>query len=603
MAFVHYPLKPRAAFSECVPEHVQAAAAPHAARPALRLRGAVLCAALCAALAGPLAMVPAQAAVLGEANVRSWLGQRLDAEIEISSLTAAEAEALLVRIPAADAFTAAGIDMTALVRSLRVTLEKRGDQTFVRLNSDQAVNEPFLMLLVELNAGGTRTVRQYALLIDPAPLDRPQSFNVEPAIAEPQSPEGKSPAESAAPPAADNAAAQSGVPAAAAATNAAPAGNSRLIATTTRRVRKGETLVAIGNEVKPEGVRLEQVLVALQRANPQAFAGSNINRMKSGSVLSVPSADSMRDLDAKAARRTVIAQSADFQRYREALAERMNIPAATAGNDAAAPTAGNRSSSGAVGVTVKEPGVRPEPQDQLKLTAPGQQSANAAANARGANDRKAVDQIAADKALADANSRIAALEKNLTQMEQMLEVRDRKLADAQNAAELAAQDTKKTVAKPVAGPSNDTPKDSSNQAPKGTSPAAVKTPAASPATARQHAWVKYLSDPVVRAMAAGAAVIALLALLGARWRARAQAGGKQDGRGKRSKVNLVGSGTVISADASNEMITGLGVVVNSGGDAVLATTASGGLQTKIAPPPTSSYSISMKRTAWRELVD
>ncbi|MEY4754669.1 MAG: hypothetical protein RJA44_2344 [Pseudomonadota bacterium] len=65
----------------------------------------------------------------------------------------------------------------------------------------------------------------------------------------------------------------------------------------------------------------------------------------------------------------------------------------------------------------------------------------------------------------------------------------------------------------------------------------------------------------------------------------------------------LGSGTVISADASNEMITGLGVVVNSGGDAVLATTASGGLQTKIAPPPTSSYSISMKRTAWRELVD
>ncbi len=525
---------------------------------------AALCAALSAALGSAFTLpAPAHAAVLGDVRVRSYLGQKLDAEIEISSLTASESEALLVRIPAADAFAAAGIDMTALVRSLRVTIEKRGEQTFVRLNSNQTIAEPFLMVLVELNASGTRTLRQYALLIDPAPLDRPQQAgNVEPAIAEP--------ADARAPSTAGNAAA---APPAASSSNNAATGNARLTATSSRRVRKGDTLAAIGNEVKPEGVKLEQVLIALQRANPQAFDGNNINRMKSGSVLSVPSSDSMRDIDATAARRIVIAQSADFQRYREALAERMNIPAANAakgvnaGNDGSAAAAGNRSSSGSVGVTVKEPGARPEPQDQLKLTAPGQASNNAAgktaANANGANDRKTIDQIAADKALADANSRIAALEKNLTQMEQMLEVRDRKLADAQKAAELAAKDAKgagdagKTdnapanpaatagaPSTPEAPATSATPNTSSTEAPV---PAAKKAPpvsvakAPAPAVVTPSSWTDYLNDPIARAVAAGAAVLALLALAGLRLRTRRAGSDKQGRRGKRGKVNLVGS--------------------------------------------------------------
>ena len=578
MAFVPDPLTPRCALPEHVPERVPERALAwvpeHALarvpRAASRVRSATLSVVLSTvmiATLGTLAGAPARAAVLGEASVRSYLGQKLDAEIEISSLTAAEAEALLVRIPAADAFTAAGIDLTPLVRSLRVTLEKRGDQTFVRLNSDQAVNDPFLMLLVELNAGGTRMLRQYALLIDPAPVDRPRSLAVEPAIAEPQAREDKAPA-SAEPDArsaagnvdgnATNSPAASPAPTSTspAAANSSATANARLVATTTRRVRKGDTLVGIGNEVKPEGVRLEQALVALQRANPQAFAGNNINRMKSGSVLSVPSADSMRAIEPNAARRIIVAQSADFQRYREALAERMNIPTANAGNDAAAPATGNRSSSGSVGVKVQEPGTRSEPQDQLKLTAPGQAGANTAA---GTNDRKAIDQMAADKALADANSRIAALEKNLSQMEQMLEVRDRKLADAQQAAELAAKDPKKgeaarqPQASPEAASSSPSPAPAPTATPAPPSPgvaadavnaqpgAAAKAPGAQPVTAARSRWSAYLHDPLVRAVAAGALLMALLAWLALRVRARRQVGAQPGRRGRRSKVNLVGS--------------------------------------------------------------
>jgi pilus assembly protein FimV len=532
MFFALIPLKPYAS-----PAGMRMGTAVKRGR---RLSHAMLTTALSAVLLAPLVLqLPAQAAVLSEAQVRSYLGQKLDAEIEISGLTAAEAEALLVRIPPADAFASAGIDMATLVRSLRLTLEKRGEQTFVRVNSDQAVTDPFLMLLVELNAGGTRTVRQYALLIDPAPLERAQPANVEPAVGEPMShPNTALAAPDAAPATASPADTPAGTNTNA---NASASSTARFTATTTRRVRKGETLVAIGNDLKPEGVRLEQVLVALQRANPQAFAGNNINRMKSGSVLSVPSADSMRALDANAARRIVIAQSADFQRYRTALAERMNAPARPAGTDAAIPAAGNRSSSGAVGVTVQEPGARPQAQDQLKLTAPSAISDTdgkriPAADASATNDKRAIDQLSADKALADANSRIAALEKNLSRMEQMLEVRDRKLADAQKAATAPADPS-------AAGTITGAPKDKLAES--------AKSSKSSLAPATPVAWADYLQAPLVRVLAAAAVLLALLAWL-LRLRSR-RSDGKQ-GR-KRSKVNLVGSGTGQAAAAVGAMET------------------------------------------------
>ena len=62
------------------------------------------------------------------------------------------------------------------------------------------------------------------------------------------------------------------------------------------------------------------MLVSLFRANPAAFIGSNMNRLKAGVVLSVPSAETAQAVPAGEARQTITAQSADFGAYRQRLA-------------------------------------------------------------------------------------------------------------------------------------------------------------------------------------------------------------------------------------------------------------------------------------------
>jgi pilus assembly protein FimV len=114
--------------------------------------------------------INANSAALGDASVRSALGQRLEAEVDIAALTAVEAESVSVKLAPPDLWASAGIDLGALQRSLRLSVEKKEGRHLVRIASDIAVNEPFMHLLIELSASGVRTIRQYVLLIDPPVL-------------------------------------------------------------------------------------------------------------------------------------------------------------------------------------------------------------------------------------------------------------------------------------------------------------------------------------------------------------------------------------------------------------------------------------------------
>src|SRR5436190_14965349 len=66
------------------------------------------------------------------------------------------------------------------------------------------------------------------------------------------------------------------------------------------------------------------MLVALFRSNPNAFAGDNMNRLKAGVVLALPSSDDAKGITTADAREVIRTQSADFGSYRQKLAG--NVP-------------------------------------------------------------------------------------------------------------------------------------------------------------------------------------------------------------------------------------------------------------------------------------
>ena len=123
------------------------------------------------------------------------------------------------------------------------------------------------------------------------------------------------------------------------------------------------SLGRIAGQLKPADISLDMMLVALYRANPDAFIGNNMNRLKSGQILSVPAADGMRGLEAGEAHGTVVAHAADFNAYRNKLAGQVANAA-----PAKAPES-TQSATGKITAKVEErPTAANESKDQLKLS-------------------------------------------------------------------------------------------------------------------------------------------------------------------------------------------------------------------------------------------
>ena len=127
-------------------------------------------------------------------------------------------------------------------------------------------------------------------------------------------------------------------------------------------VKRGDTLSKIAKEYKPNDVTLEQMLVLLYRNNKDAFAGNNMNRLKTGKVLSVPDPAEAADISVKEARKQVRMQVADFNAYRERIA-------GGAGEGAGGEESGQAATGRLSGpVTDKGAPASGEPKEVLKLS-------------------------------------------------------------------------------------------------------------------------------------------------------------------------------------------------------------------------------------------
>jgi len=350
-----------------------------------------------AAAALSLPSAPSWGLGLGRMAVQSALGESLRAEIDVTSITPEEAASLRVRVAPAEAYRAAGVDYSSILAGTQVSLARRADgRPYLRVASDRVVQEPFVDVILELTWSSGRLVREYTLLLDP-PTARAAAPAAPPAPVAPVISAAPTPAPRAAAPAAPSAAAPSSPPATAAPRAAAPAPTpapapaARATAGSgvdEYRVRDGDTLSRVAQRTLREGVSLDQMLVALWRSNPQAFIENNMNRMKSGSLLSVPTAEAARQTPSPEARQTIQAQSADFGAYRQRLAS--GAPAVRTNEPA-------RQAAGTVQAQVDDRKAAPASPDRLTLS---QGAARAGAEASVSKDTQSREQAARKAELA-----------------------------------------------------------------------------------------------------------------------------------------------------------------------------------------------------------
>ncbi|MFZ6719430.1 FimV/HubP family polar landmark protein [Undibacterium sp. Ji49W] len=390
--------------------------------------------ALSVAVASSLFMLSsAHATGLGKLTVLSALGQPLRAEIELTSPSKEEIDSLVPRLASPDAFKQANIDFNSALLSLRFAVEQRGQAYVIRISSAQAMNEPFVDMLLELNSANGKLMREYTFLLDPAELRNSQSAQVtNPTTVanQPQNAAGRNTAQNGRElnAVANAAAGRAATKAPAASTE----GKKEVKAAGDYQVRNGDTLGKIAGSYKPEGVSLDQMLVSLYRANPQAFNGSNMNRLKSGQILTIPDAETVRSTTGGEAHSVVTAHAADFNAYRNRLADQVaSAPAEKT------PATGKQSAGGAITAKVKEvPTATSDSPDKLKLSKANPAEAKNAKGKGGSEE----DRLAKDKAAAEASARMKELEKNVGDLQKLLEVKNKDLAAKQ--AELNAKEQK-----------------------------------------------------------------------------------------------------------------------------------------------------------------
>lgn len=429
-----------------------------------------------------IASTDASAFALGQLKVQSALGEPLRAEIDVTEIAANEADGLKINIATAEAFKNAGVPYNSALSDVKATLQRRaGGQYVVRLSGNRPMNDPFIDLLVEANGSSGRIVRDYTVLLDP-PATRQATTS---APAAPISPQITAPVERAAPAARARrerppvVAAPSAAPAAPAATAPAPAAAAPAAAATTPArgaggeqvtVQRGDTAGKIAAAHKPADVSLDQMLVALLMANPDAFVGGNVNRMRAGAVLDLPSAAEASAVPPAEARRTVTAQSRDFGSYRQRLAD--NAPTS---NVAAA----SRKASGKVQANVEDRNAAASSPDKLTIS-----QGNAAT-------RAADEKVAQNRQAQDSSNRVAELSKNINELNKLKATAGTGSSAAAPAAAPApatpgipvpAPNTSATITPPAASPAP-APAAAAPVAPPAPAPVAAAAPAAAPAAA------------------------------------------------------------------------------------------------------------------------
>ena len=256
--------------------------------------------------------------------VQSKKGEPLLAEIDLNDISAQEQIELRAGMASADIYKVTQVEfpnINGTPLDINVELMRRdGGRYYIKLSSDKAVSNNFIDLLIELRWSTGRLIKKFSVALSDTKVE---------AKAEPK--------------------ASMPVISAVASTD-----SDKLV------VERGDTASEIA-VTKLEGrVSLDQMLLAMLRSNPDAFVASNVNRLKAGAVISMPTAKQAAEVSREDARKQIQIQAKEFDDYRAELANR-----AAGGN---APQA-SRDTSGKLSAQLDNSKAK-GPQDKLTLSKP-----------------------------------------------------------------------------------------------------------------------------------------------------------------------------------------------------------------------------------------
>ena len=217
-------------------------------------------------------------------------------------------------------------------------------------------------------------------------------------------------------------------------------------------IKRGETLSKIAGQLDlPSGYSLNQTMLALLRANPDAFLGDDINRLRRGSVLRVPDSAELGSVSADEARQVVRQQMQQWRQARRAVRQPEPVNAAAAATRAlrqaapvAASAAATTTAAAAKPAAPRQPAPAPARRQEARLqiippAAPGKATGTRSGTVAGGEGsmlqqelRQRDEDIAAKAAeIGDLKERVAELEKLKQEQQQLLSLKDSELAAAQ----------------------------------------------------------------------------------------------------------------------------------------------------------------------------
>ena len=356
-------------------------------------------------LAGLIAATDVGALGLGRLNVTSPLGQPLVAEVDLTVAPGEDVDSIRANIASPAVYRAANVEYQSVVQSIRAQVQRRSNgQPYLRLVSSQSLNDPYLDLLLEVNSSTGRLVREYVFLLDPPGASVAQSVEpTQPSV--PMQPPRAAPTRESAPTVRPSASVAPAAPPPMAVLSAATDGGAYT-------VKSGDTLSGIAGRNLASGASIEQLMIAIQRANPSAFIGGNINRLRSGVTLNVPPGSDAQSISQNSATSEVRAQTASWRGYVARIAD--SVPNVAADQASARAT-------GKVSGAIADTGGSASSADKLKLSQGDRSKPSSSTESK----------VAAAKALKEEQSRTAQLEKIKRDQERVITLKNEALAEAQ----------------------------------------------------------------------------------------------------------------------------------------------------------------------------